>query len=57
MVSRRASFVSSCPGTDLGAQDRILDPQDQISDPQVNILARGPFGTNNGPEKSCFVEE
>ena len=36
MVFRRASFVFSCQGTDFGAQDQILDPQ-------VNILARGPF--------------
>ena len=36
MVFHRASFVFSCPGAGLGAQDRILDPQ-------VNILGWGPF--------------
>ena len=36
MVFRHASFVFSCPGTDLGGRGRILDLQ-------VNILARGPF--------------
>ena len=52
MVFRRASFAFSCPGADFGAQDRILDPQDQISDPQVNILARGPFWHQKSvPEK------
>ena len=45
MVFQRASFVFSCPGADFGAQDRILDPQ-------VNILARGPFwGQTWVPEK------
>ena len=51
MVFRRASFVFSCLGTDFGGPGRILDPQ-------VDILARGPFWLNkNGPEKSCVVEE
>ena len=36
MVFQRASFDFSCPGADFGAQNRILDPQ-------VDILARGPF--------------
>ena len=36
MVFRRASFVFSCPGTDFGGWDWILDLQ-------VNILAWGPF--------------
>ena len=40
MVFRRASFVFSCQGTDFGAQDQIWDPQ-------VNILARGPFWHQN----------
>ena len=57
MVFRRASFVFSCPGTDLGAQDRILDPQDRILDPQVNILARGPFWPQKMVPKKVVVEE
>ena len=49
MVFQRASFVLSCPGTDFGAQDWILDPQ-------VDILARGPLLVNcRGPEKTEFA--
>ena len=39
MVFQRAPFVFSCPRADFGAQNRILDPQ-------VDMLARGPFFVN-----------
>ena len=36
MVFQRASFVFSCPGADVWAQERIFGSR-------VNMLARGPF--------------
>ena len=54
MEFRRASFVFSCPGTDFGAQDRILDPQDRILDPQIHIWARGPFWHQKMVPKNVF---
>ena len=47
MVFRRASFVFSCPGTDFGGWGRILDPQ-------VDILARGPFWPQKMVPKKMF---
>ena len=54
MVFRCASFVCSCPGADFGAQDQILDPQDQISARQVNILAGDLFGLKKWSRKKLF---
>ena len=48
MVFQRASFVFSCPGPDLGAQDRILEPQ-------VDILAWGPFWLNFWVPKNILL--
>ena len=48
MVFQRASFDFSCPGADFGAQDRILDPQ-------VDMLARGPFLVNFGVLKKNWI--
>ena len=48
MVFRRASFVFACLGVDFRGQDQILDLQ-------VNILARGPFGLNNGPPENVLL--
>ena len=49
MEFRRASFVFSCPGVDLGARIGFWDPQ-------VNILAWGHFGVNLWVPKTYFCE-
>ena len=51
IVFRRASFVFSCPGADLGGRGRIFGPWGQHFGPGTF------FGSRMGPEKDSFAEE
>ena len=51
MVFRRASFVFSCPGMDLGGRGRILKPRGRHFGPGTFLEIFW------GPEKDSFVEE